>query len=108
MWGSEPHRTQDAPGRGRWAGACPSLLSSRGEAGYAQGLQAQVSGVKANCISSCQPQEERRKHHLSAGADSVGDCSGLLQRFKWKWPELPGPMPGREYCPAEQAERGPW
>lgn len=45
-------------------------------------LQAQVSGVKANCISSCQPLEERRKHHLSAGADSVGDCSGLPRRFK--------------------------
>lgn len=41
-----------------------------------------VSGVKANYISSCQPQEERRKHHLSAGADSMGDYSGLPQRFK--------------------------
>lgn len=44
--------------------------------------QVSVSGVKAKCISSCQPQEEKRKHHLSAGADSVGDCSGLPQRFK--------------------------
>lgn len=58
------------------------LPSSPGEGSYAQRLQAPVSGVKAKCFSPCQPQEERRKHHLSAGADSVGDCSGLPQRFK--------------------------
>lgn len=68
-----------AEGGGLWHAPLPS---SHGEGGHTQGLQAQVSGVKANCISSCQPQEERHKHHLSAGADSVGDCSGLPQRFK--------------------------
>lgn len=57
---------------------CPAAV---GEGGHAQGLRALVSGVKAKCISSCQPQEERRKHHLSAGADSVGNCLGLPQRF---------------------------
>lgn len=59
-----------------------SLPSRHEEDGHAQGLQAWVSGVKAKCISSCQPQEEKCEHHLSAGADSVGDCSGLPQRFK--------------------------
>lgn len=87
---------QDATGRGRWAGACPFLLSSHGQGGRAQGLRAQISGVKANGRSSCQPQEERRKHHLSAGADSVGDCAGLPPRFKWKWSELPARAPARE------------
>ena len=47
-------------------------------------------------MSSCQPQEERRKHHLSAGADSVGDCAGLPRRFKWKWSELPARAPAQE------------
>ena len=77
-----PHRMQVATGRGMWVGACFSLPSSRGEGGHTQGLQAQVSGVKANYISPCQLREERRKHHLSAGADSVGDRSGLPRRFK--------------------------
>lgn len=64
--------------------ACPSLLSSLGEGGRTEGLQAPVSGAKAKCIAPCQPQEERRKHHLSAGAGSVGDCSGLPQTFIMK------------------------
>lgn len=59
---------------------CPAALGKA--VTYAQRLQARVSGVKAKCFSPCQPQEERRKHHLSAGADSVGDCSGLPLRFK--------------------------
>lgn len=78
------HRApQDAGGHWqRDAGwSSPSLPSSRGEGGHTRGLQA-VSGVKANCLSSCQPQKERHEHHLSAGADSVGDCSGLPRRFK--------------------------
>lgn len=48
-------------------GGMPLSAQPCGEGGHAQGLQAQVSGVKAKCISPCQP-PERRKHHLSAGA----------------------------------------
>ena len=108
MWAHRAGRMQDATGRGRWAGACPSLLSSHGQGGHAQGLRAPISGVKANGMSSCQPQEERRKHHLSAGADSVGDCAGLPRRFKWKWSELPARVPAQERVLSRQRGGPGW
>lgn len=40
-------------------GGMPLSAQPCGEGGHAQGLQAQVSGVKAKCISPCQPPERR-------------------------------------------------
>lgn len=89
-------RTPDAPGRGVWAGA--PLPASTGKAAAHRGSRLRFLELKANCVSSCQHQEERHKHHLSAGA-----CRGRLLRassegLKWKWPRLPGPVPGTRCC----------
>lgn len=73
-------------------------LQARGKAAAHRGSRLRFLELKANCVSSCQPQEERHKHHLSAGA-----CRGRLLRassegLKWKWPRLPGPVPGKRCC----------
>lgn len=73
-------------------------LQAPGKAAAHRGSRLRFLELKANCVSSCQPQEERHKHHLSAGA-----CRGRLLRassegLKWKWPRLPGPVPGMRCC----------
>lgn len=81
------------PGRGMRAGApLPASTGGGGKAAAHRGSRLRFLELKANCVSSCQPQEERHKHHLSAGA-----CRGRLLRassegLKWKWPRLPGPV----------------
>ena len=97
---------QDTAGRGTWEGACPSLPSSRGEGGHAQGFQARVSGVTANCISSCQPQEERHNITCQLVPTPWAIVQGFLRDLKWKRPELLG-LAWRGCCPARWAARGP-
>lgn len=82
-------------------------LPTPGKATAHRGSRLGFLELKANCVSSCQPQEERHKHHLSAGA-----CRGRLLRassegLKWKWPSLPGPVPGTRCCLAGLAVRVP-
>lgn len=82
-------------------------LQARGKAAAHRGSRLRFLELKANCVSSCQPQEERHKHHLSAGA-----CRGRLLRassegLKWRWPRLPGPVPGMRCCLAGLAGRVP-
>lgn len=82
-------------------------LQARGKAAAHRGSRLRFLELKANCVSSCQPQEERHKHHLSAGA-----CRGRLLRassegLKWRWPRLPGPVPGMRCCLTGLARRVP-
>lgn len=86
-------------------GLGPPSLTARGKAAAHRAPRLRFLELKANCVSSCQPQEERHKHHLSAGA-----CRGRLLRassegLKWKWPRLP--VPGTRCCLAGLAVRVP-
>lgn len=79
-------RTSDSRQRGVGWGSppCKHGGGGRGEVAAHRGSRLRFLELKANCVSSCQPQEERHKHHLSAGA-----CCGRLLRassegLKWK------------------------